>query len=89
MTKASRTSGIAPLAVFFDAVDPASGVLQPTDGDYASLGYAWDFGDPDAGTWSTNGNSRNTAMGYVAAHVYEQPGTYTATLTVTDTQGGT
>ncbi|HUW84930.1 MAG TPA: PKD domain-containing protein, partial [Phycisphaerae bacterium] len=89
MTTASRTSGIAPLAVFFDAVDPASGVIQPADGDYASLGYAWDFGDPDAGTWSTNGNSRNTAMGYVAAHVYEQPGTYTATLTVTDTQGGT
>jgi len=89
MWPASRTSGIAPLAVFFDAVDPASGVLQATDGDYASLGYAWDFGDGDAGNWSTNGNSRNTAMGYVAAHVYEQPGTYIATLAVTDTQGGT
>ncbi len=89
MAAASRTSGMAPLAVFFDAVDPASGVLQPADGDYASLGYAWDFGDVDAGTWSTNGKSRNAAMGYVATHVYEQPGTYTVTLTVTDTQGGT
>jgi len=89
MTAASRTSGVAPLAVFFDAVDPASSVVQPADGDYASLGYEWDFGDPGAGNWSTNGNSRNAAMGYVAAHVYEQPGTYTATLTVTDAGGGT
>ena len=89
MAAANRTTGVAPLAVFFDAVEAASGVLQPADGDYASLGYAWDFGDVEAGTWSTNGNSRNAAMGYVAAHVYEQPGTYTVTLTVTDTQGGT
>jgi hypothetical protein len=94
MTTASRTSGVAPLAVFFDAVDTASpawtsNVVQPADGDYASYYYAWDFGDDPAATWSTNGKSKNTAIGYVAAHVYEEPGTYGVALVVTDAAGGT
>ena len=101
MTTASRTTGVAPLAVFFDAVDttsPAwtSGVIQPPDGDYASYHYEWDFGDPASGTWSAGRQnldgtypSKNTATGYVAAHVYENPGTYTITLYVTDTAGQT
>lgn len=37
--------------------------------------YAWDFGDP-AGAF-------NTLPGFNAAHVYDEPGTYTITLTVT------
>jgi hypothetical protein len=89
MAAASRTSGVAPLAVFFDAVDPASGVVQPSDGDHANVCYRWDFGDPDSGSWSTTGRSRNEATGYVAAHVYEQPGSYVATLTVTEPGGAT
>lgn len=98
MTAASRVSGVAPLAVFFDAVDtvpsgPASpfewrsGVYQPPDGDHEGVSYAWDFGDPGAGAWSTTGLSRNSATGYTAAHVYEGPGVYTARLTVTDKAG--
>ena len=96
MTSANRVSGIAPLAVFFDAVDSTpsgalapftwtSGVVQPTD----PLGalFDWNFGDPGSGTWTVTGNSRNTATGFTAAHVYETPGTYTATLTVTDASG--
>jgi len=39
--------------------------------------YSWDFGDG------------NTFSGFNAAHVYETPGVYTATLTVTDAQGRT
>ncbi len=99
MTTANRTAGVAPLAVFFDAVDdvdsPAgapnrtfawtSGVIQPADRDGAY--YAWDFGDPGSGTWSTTGLSRNTTTGYTAAHVFENPGTYTVSLSVTDTDG--
>ncbi len=98
MTAASRVSGVAPLAVFFDAVDtvpsgPAapfawtSGVHQPPDGDHEGVSYAWSFGDPDAGVWSTTGLSRNTATGYTAAHVYENPGVYPARLTLTDAAG--
>ena len=96
MTTAHRTSGVAPLAVFFDAVDTTpsgtaspfrwtSGVYQPAD--YEGTLYAWDFGDPSSGSWTLTGNSRNTATGYTAAHVYENPGTYSATLTLTDTSG--
>lgn len=94
MTTAHRTSGVAPLAVFFDAVDDtgasapryrfawSSGVAQPADLEGAS--WSWDFGDPGSGTWSTTGRPRNVATGFTAAHVYETPGTYTATLVVTD-----
>ena len=97
MTAAHRTSGVAPLSVFFDAVDTnsegetypftwRSGVYQPTD--YEGTLYRWDFGDPGSGAWTQTGNSRNKATGYTAAHVYENPGTYTATLTIIDLQGG-
>jgi len=89
MAAANRTSGVAPLAVFFDVVDPASGVVQPADGIHANVCYRWDFGDPASGTWSTTGRSRDEATGYVAAHVYEQPGSYVATLTVTGPAGAT
>ena len=96
MTTASRVTGVAPLSVFFDAVDTipegtaspfawASGVVQPTDRE--GTRYDWDFGDPAAGTWRTTGLGRNSATGYTAAHVYENPGTYTATLSVMDTAG--
>ncbi len=98
MTTANRTSGVAPLAVFFDAVDtsPAgavspfswsSGIYQPAD--YEGTQYSWDFGDPNSGTWSQTGNSRNRATGYTAAHVYENPGTYTTNLTITELSGTT
>ncbi len=43
--------------------------------------FQWNFGDP-------NGND-NTLAGYTAAHVYDTPGTYTITLTVTNGAGGT
>ncbi len=87
MTTASRTSGVAPLAVFFDAVNPASGVVQPTNGDYASPYYKWSFGDSGSGAWATNGKSKNEATGFVTAHVFETPGTYPVSLRVI-TAGG-
>jgi hypothetical protein len=41
--------------------------------------YMWDFGDPDG--------RYNQLPGWNAAHVYDKPGKYTITLTVTDEQG--
>ena len=87
MTTASRTSGVAPLAVFFDAVDVdgwVSGVVQPplVNGrrEYADYHYLWNFADPNSGTWATSGTSKNEATGYVTAHVFETPGSYNVTL---------
>jgi len=95
----ARTSGVAPLAVFFDAsgTTDASVTTRP----FHDLEYRWDFGDaagsPVKGTtWSTGSQltlatcsapyngCRNNASGAVAAHVYESAGTYTATLSVFD-----
>jgi PKD repeat protein len=87
MTTANRTSGIAPLGVFFDAHSDASGVIQPTDNDHTKFHYAWDFGDDPSETWATTGGKKNEGSGYVAAHVYENPGAYRVKLTVTDEQG--
>jgi hypothetical protein len=91
MTAASRTSGVAPLAVAFDATGVASGVLQPEGStpDFASFCYEWDYGDQGSGSWAYNGKSRNTSTGWIGAHVYETPGTYRARLRVTDAAGDT
>ena len=91
MTTASRTSGVAPLTVFFDAVGANSSVVQPVGAppDYASFHYRWDFDDVASGTWAFDGKAKNDAMGYVAAHVFEAPGNYHVTLQVTDANGDT
>ena len=48
-----------------------------TDADGRVVAFAWAFGDG------------GTANGVAVAHTYAAPGTYAATLTVTDNQGGT
>jgi len=87
---ASRTQGVAPLAVFFDAIN-VPGVTQPPEvngrREYANFHYTWNFGDSTSGTWAVSGKSKNKADGYVAAHVFETPGTYTVSLHVTDDAG--
>jgi hypothetical protein len=86
---ASRFSGAAPLAVFFDAT--ASNAAPPTATAYHDLEYSWNFGDPTSGSWtkgSRSGSSlRTVATGPVAAHVYETPGTYTVTLQIKSGSG--
>jgi hypothetical protein len=83
---AARTSGVAPLAVFFDASGTTD--VGVTARPFHDLEYTWDFGDPTADTWAYGAqpgvSSKNSATGPVAAHVFEQPGTYTVTLTAFD-----
>lgn len=93
MNTASSTIGVAPFAVFFDALNENSGVVQPESingrKEYADLLYNWNYGDPDKGNWPESNKSENKDIGYVASHVYEKPGTYTATLQVINSQGET
>jgi len=80
----ARTSGVAPLSVFFDASGSTdAGISRP----FHELEYTWNFGDTNAGTWAygaKSGSSKNAATGPVAAHVFETPGTYTVFLTIFD-----
>ena len=73
-----------PVAVA--SVSPLGGVAPLTvqftgsgssDPEFTTLTYSWDFGD--------GGNSTQADP----AHTYTSPGTYTATLTVTDQRNGT
>jgi fibronectin type 3 domain-containing protein len=50
-----------------------------SDPDNAIVSYAWNFGDSSSGT--------NTAAGVNASHTFSAIGTYTVTLTVTDSGG--
>jgi hypothetical protein len=83
---ASRTTGVAPLSVFFDTVGTVSAA---TDLPFHELGFCWSFGDPESGYFSTNGLSRNQAKGPVASHVFERPGTYDVVVTARDAEGRT
>jgi PKD repeat protein len=48
-------------------------------GNYLTARWQWDFGDPDG--------KYNYLEGWNAAHVYDEPGTYTIKLTVTNENG--
>lgn len=82
----ARTSGVAPLAVFFDASGTTD--IAITTRPFHDLEYTWSFGDPGSGTWASGAqpgvSSKNSATGPVAAHVFETPGTYTVSLTAFD-----
>ena len=56
-----------------------NGAATDAAGDLATLHYEWDFGD----------GSPSATGGPSVQHAYSVPGTYTATFTVTDKDGGT
>ena len=68
------TRGYAPFPVFLEGWQslPRNEIID----------YAWDFGDNNA----YNGNP-NELHAFNGAHIYEQPGTYTAKLTVKNRSG--
>ncbi len=80
---------VAPCAIHFDAT--GDGQSETTDPSYPrafhSLLFQWDFGDPGAGVWNVSGAPKNGALGGVAGHLYEEPGTYAVRLTVTNPVG--
>jgi hypothetical protein len=98
---AHRTSGAAPLYVFFYATGtPEGGLSTSCTGStlcsyvYRNLDFDWDFADPAAGVWANGTNevglarSRNEATGPVAAHLFRTAGTYDVVLTVRGPLGG-
>ena len=80
---ASRVSGIAPLSVFFDATGStglANNCFFNNNATYMDATFSWNFGDSGSGEY-------NKANGFLAAHVFESPGTYTVNLDVYDADG--
>lgn len=80
---ARRTSGVAPFNVHFDATPTGSTSESDT---YRKVWYEWNFGEsggPGVAAWTygIQNRTRNTAHGPIAAHLYETPGSYTATCT--------
>ena len=68
-----RTGGVRPVAVAFDG-------RTSSDPDGVIAGYSWNFGDAASG-------SANTSTLGNPVHTYSSPGTFTASLVVTDNQG--
>jgi hypothetical protein len=82
---ANRTSGVAPLSVFFNAGDPGIelGSLDP----FQVPMYVWSFDDPGSGTWPISGKSKTHALGAVAGHVFRTPGTYEVEVVISHGAG--
>lgn len=87
---ASRTTGTAPLAVFFDASGTTAASL--TSLPFHELLYSWDFGDGTGTFWSYGTKAgiadKNYAYGPEASHVFESAGSKTVTLTVIHISSG-
>lgn len=91
-----RTSAISPFLAFFDATGTTDTAVATNFTPFQHVIFTWNFGD--GGTSGTTNwvygsnaghNSRNTATGGIAAHLYVVPDgtgdqTYTVTVTATD-----
>jgi len=92
--KVVRDAGISPLLLFFDATGTTDSSITGNKTTFQDVTYSWNFGDTGASgtdTWAYGSNkgrnSRNTATGGVAAHLYITPGVdtaYVATVTARD-----
>jgi PKD repeat protein len=79
----NKTKDVAPFKLFVDASGTTAAGVEDAWA-FHDLHYVWDFGDPSSGTWATNGKSRNNGFGATYGHVFERPGRYTVTLTVSN-----
>ena len=89
--KMVRDTGISPLLVFFDATGTTDSSIGANMTSFQDVTYTWNFGDTGASgtdTWDYGANkgknSRNSATGGVAAHLYITTGVdtaYVATVT--------
>jgi PKD repeat protein len=83
---ASRLSGPAPLAVFFDATGTKH--TDPGVDTFRELGYRFEFGDPASGIWTQSGLPKNEQIGGpLAAHVFETAGEYVVKVTARSSSG--
>ncbi|WP_103069162.1 T9SS type A sorting domain-containing protein [Aquimarina sediminis] len=80
--EASRSSGVAPLYVFFDAT-LSSGIEGAND--TVNTDFLWNFDTTDT---DPNG-IRETSKGMVSGYVFEHPGVYTVQCLATDPDGNT
>lgn len=83
---AARKSCVAPCYVHFDATASTS---KETTQPFHEIDYRWNFDDPGAGVWKQGAragvSSRNEQLsGAVAGHIYETPGKYRPSVTMTD-----
>jgi len=86
--QASRLSGPAPLAVSFDATGTTS--TNNSLDTFRETGYHFVFDDPSSGTWEHSGKNKNVQIGGpLAAHVFDNPGTYDVELRVREPDGTT
>ncbi|HKF97799.1 MAG TPA: hypothetical protein VKB20_06050, partial [Steroidobacteraceae bacterium] len=92
--KAARKSGVSPLLMFFDATNTTSTAVTGNGTPFQDISYSWNFGDTgNSGTssWAHGSNagrnSKGSATGAVAAHLYITNGadtTYPVTVTAYD-----
>ena len=82
----SRTSGVGPLSVFFDATGTtglANDGFFANNAAYMDATFSWSFdadnNDPD--------RKYKRASGFLVAHVFEEPGVYRVQLNVYDAAG--
>ena len=91
-----RDVGISPLLVFFDATGTTDSSITGNTTTFQDVTYTWNFGDFGASgtdTWAYGSNaghnSRNSATGGVAAHLYVTPGVDTAYMVTVTAHDGT
>ncbi|MDQ7746432.1 PKD domain-containing protein [Hydrogenophaga pseudoflava] len=85
--EATRLSGPAPLAVLFDATGTTSGLANQHP--FHQVRYTFSFDDERGQVWPVSGLPKNVQSGGpLAAHVFDQPGTYQVRVRATDQAGG-
>jgi hypothetical protein len=91
-----RTTGISPFLVFFDATGTTDASMSTKGTTFQDVFYSWNFGDYGASgtdTWTYGSrpshNSRNTATGGVAAHLYVTAGASTPYVVTVTAHNGT